>query len=77
MFLQTSNSFPNDKAQRKKEHNVKLGHETLVFNFSERVHTVAFPIDNYYSVLAPTLKIYPTMLFYFTAHDRPTKTPGV
>ena len=39
--------------------------------------TVTFPIDEHYNVLAPTLKIYPTIVFNFTANDRPTKTPGV
>ena len=28
-----------------------------------------------YCGLPPTLRIYPN--FFFTAHDRPTKTPGV
>ena len=39
--------------------------------------TVTFPIDDHYNVFVPTLKIYPTIFFLFTANDRPTKTPGV
>ena len=39
--------------------------------------TVTFPIDDHCNVLAPTLKIYPTIFFLFTENDRPTKTPGV
>ena len=35
--------------------------------------TVTFHIDDHYNVLAPTLKIYPTIFTKIHSNDRPTK----
>ena len=46
-----------------------LGNKPVKISYWART-TVTFPIDDHYNILAPTLKIYPTIFFLIRAHTR-------